>query len=134
MAGRSVVGVGTDVVEVSRIARALQRPGFVTRMYSAAEIEYCSAHNSEGSHTELSVQRFAVRFAAKEAVLKAMGVGLGAVKFADISVTSTSTGAPQITLTDTALNLASSSGINGWLVSLSHSDLVAQAFVAAVAD
>lgn len=134
MAGKSVVGVGTDVIEVSRIERALKRPGFMPRVYSQPEIDYCLSQASDSEPSDLSIQRFAVRFAAKEAVLKAMGVGLGAVKFADISTVSSASGAPELVLTGSAKELADECGISSWLISLSHSDSVAQAFVAGTAD
>lgn len=148
LVGRTVVGIGTDVIEVSRIKQALERPGFMKRVYSESEIAYCLGSNQSvdavdsdksdaynvSELTDLAIQRFAVRFTAKEAVLKAMGVGLGAVKFADISTLSSESGAPELVLTGTAQALAQKQGISGWLVSLSHSDLVAQAFVAATGD
>ena len=125
-----MVGVGTDVIEVARIQRALQRPGFMARVYSKSEIQYCLGKSEELS--KLSIQRFAARFTAKEAVMKAMGVGLGATKFVEIETASTDSGAPAIVLSGSAKDLAGKLGIGRWLVSLSHSDSVAQAFVAAV--
>ncbi len=130
MAGSAVVGVGTDVIEVARIQRALERPGFMARVYSESEIQYCLGTTEELS--KLSIQRFAARFSAKEAVMKAMGVGLGATKFVEIETVSTDSGAPAIVLSGSAKDLAGKLGIGRWLVSLSHSDSVAQAFVAAV--
>ncbi len=75
-----IVGSGIDVVEIARVERALQRSGerFVRRVFAASEIRDCRARRRCGPH-------FAVRFAAKEAVMKALGTGwAGGVRWVDI--------------------------------------------------
>ena len=71
-----IIGVGTDIIEVKRIRAAIAKnERFVTRVYTPAEIAYCQ----QKSRPELS---FAARFAAKEAVSKAFGTGIGKAKWA----------------------------------------------------
>jgi holo-[acyl-carrier protein] synthase len=78
------------------------------------------------------VERFAARFAAKEAVLKAMGVGLGACPFREIEVVRAESGAPSLALHGAAAELAASRGIASWHVSLTHTSTMAEALVIAV--
>lgn len=111
----SVLGIGVDVVEVGRIARALDRWGeaFVRRIYTPAEI----------ARTEAGVARtarLAARFAAKEAVMKALGVGWRALAWRDIEITSDPTGRPVVRLHGAARRLAEERGIRCVLVALSH--------------
>jgi hydroxyethylthiazole kinase-like uncharacterized protein yjeF len=121
-----IVGVGTDLVDLDRFRRVLdRRPGLVSRIFTADEREYANRRNDP-------VERFAVRFAAKEAVLKAMGVGLGAVDWHDIEVIRDSDGRPSLSITGRAAALAFRLGIGSWQLTLSHSGIVAQAVVVAV--
>ncbi len=124
---RGAVGaIGTDVVDVARVATAASRAGFLDRVYTADEIDYCL----KGRHlTALAARRLATRFAAKEAFLKAIGVGLGGARFKDIEIVSQASGAPTLKLHDSAIEASAKLGLDGWLVSLSHADDVAQAFV-----
>jgi len=111
-----ILGIGVDIVEVERIRRAVERHGerFVGRIFTPAEVRYCR----RAAHPE---QRFATRFAAKEAVLKALGVGWGqGVRFCDIEVSNTNLGAPKVTLTGRALELSRQLGVQRVHVSLSH--------------
>lgn len=126
--GLAVVAIGTDLVEVSRIARACKRRGFLDRIYSLQELEFCFGMREQGI-TPLVAKRLATRFAAKEATLKAMGVGLGAVRFKDIEIVSKESGEPTLVVHGSAKLLADDLGLGRWLVSLSHSEEVAQAFV-----
>lgn len=139
--GKQVIGVGTDVIEVDRIRKVIERtPSFVERIYTDGEIEYCFSNGDSRPPlaggwvsqdlSDLTAQRLAARFAAKEAVMKALGVGLGAAEFKDIEVVSSDSGKPELKISGKAKELANSQGIKSWLVSLSHSDTVAQAFVA----
>jgi holo-[acyl-carrier protein] synthase len=111
----SVLGIGVDVVEVGRIARALDRWGetFVRRIYTPGEI----------ARTETGVARtarLAARFAAKEAVMKALGVGWRALAWRDIEITSDHAGRPAVRLHGAAKRLAEERGICCVLVALSH--------------
>jgi len=73
----------------------------------------------------------AVRFAAKEAVMKALGVGLGSVRFREIEVTKDPSGRPSLVLHGAAAQLAADTGVRQWHISLSHTASVAEAFVIA---
>ncbi len=74
----------------------------------------------------------AARFAAKEAVMKALGVGLGAFAFRDVEVVRAPSGAPSLRLTGRAADLAARRGVTSWHVSLTHSGLVAEAVAVAL--
>ena len=123
-----VVGVGVDLCEVDRMRRTLARtPGFATRVYTDAEREHCGRRRDPA-------EGLAARFAAKEAVLKALGRGLGACSFRDIEVVRASSGAPSIALHATAARLATEHGVTTWHVSLTHTATMAEAVVIALAD
>jgi holo-[acyl-carrier protein] synthase len=117
----AVLGVGVDLCEVDRLRAAMTRtPGLRNRLFSAAEQAYCERRRDPG-------ERYAARFAAKEAVLKALGVGLGACAMYDIEVVNESSGAPRLVLRDSAARLAASKGVAGWHLSLTHTSSLAQA-------
>ncbi len=122
-----VFSPGLDLVENARIATALERGGeiFLRRTYTEAEIAYCRQHRDP-------VPRFAARFAAKEAVAKAFGTGLGAAAaFKEIEVVHDALGAPGIRLHGAAAATAGAQGITGLQVSLTHTDHYAAAMVIA---
>lgn len=122
----AVVGVGVDLCEVERLREAMARtPGMRNRLFSAREQEYCERRKNPG-------ERYAARFAAKEAVLKAMGVGLGACALYDIEVVNESSGAPRLVLSASAAKLAAEKGVAGWQISLTHTGSLAQATVIAL--
>ena len=84
-----IFGVGTDLVEIGRIQKAIEKnPRFLQKVYTEEEIRYCQRKKNPW-------QSFAARFAAKEAVSKAMGTGLGKIKLTDIEVKNQSSGQPQ---------------------------------------
>lgn len=121
-----VVGVGVDLCEVERMRRAVGRTaGFADRVFTAGEQAYCRAARDPA-------ERFAVRFAAKEAVLKALGAGLGACRLRDIEVVRSASGAPALVLHRTAAALAAERGVGAWQVSLTHTAATAGAVVLAV--
>ena len=123
-----MLGAGVDLCEVDRMRRVLARtPGFAARVFTDDEQAYCRARRDPA-------ERFAARFAAKEAVLKAMGVGLGACAFRDIEVVRAESGAPSLALHGAAAELAAARGIARWHVSLSHTSVVAEALVIAVGE
>jgi holo-[acyl-carrier protein] synthase len=78
-----------------------------------------------------AVRSLAARFAAREAVMKAMGVGLGAFGFHEAWVTRADSGQPSLRITGRAAQLAADRGISAWHLSLTHTDLVAVAYVVA---
>ncbi len=122
-----MIGLGVDLVDLDRFAGVLRRrPNFAARVYTANEREYC-----EQAKTELKrVERYAVRFAAKEAVMKALGVGLGAFGFHDVEIERAESGDPALRLCGKAEAIAVERGARSWHVSLSHSDTIAIAVVA----
>ena len=122
----NVVGVGVDLCDVDRLREAMRRtPSLRTRLFTAAEQAYCDQRRDPA-------ERYAARFAAKEAVLKAMGVGLGACALRDIEVVSNEGGAPSLVLHASAAKVAAEHGVTGWLVSLTHVSSLAQATVLAL--
>ncbi len=121
-----VIGVGVDLCEVERMRRAVARtPGFVERVFTSGEQDYCRARRDPS-------ERFAARFAAKEAVLKALGVGLGACAFREIEVVRAESGQPALVLHGGAAELAADRFVADWHLSLSHTATMAEALVVAV--
>jgi holo-[acyl-carrier protein] synthase len=119
-----IVGIGVDAVEVDRMRQILVRtPTFRER--------FTSGEQSDAEQRHDPAERYAARFAAKEAVMKAMGVGLGAFGFHDVETTLADSGAPSLRLTGRAAELASSRGIDTWHVSLTHTHSTAIAMVVA---
>ena len=122
----AVLGVGTDLVDVERIGAAVARtPGLLTRVFTDAERTWAGASR----HPE---QRLAARFAAKEAVLKALGAGLGSAPLTDIEVVRGTSGAPSVALHGRAAELARALGVDRVLVSLTHTSTTAAAFAVAM--
>ena len=120
-----ILGIGADLVDLDRFRAVLERrPGMIARLFTDAEREYAERRNDP-------VERFAVRFAAKEAALKSMGVGMGAVDWHDIEVARDDSGRPSLIVRGRAAEVASSLGISRWELTLTHTDIVAQAIVVA---
>jgi len=121
-----VLGVGTDLVEVDRFRLAMKRRAKLgQRLFSDDERAYAERHRDPAP-------RLAVRFAAKEAVMKALGVGLGAFKLRDVEVARRRSGAPQLVLRGKAATLAEKQGVTGWHLSLTHTDSMAMAVAVAL--
>ncbi len=114
---------GVDLIEISRIGEAMARHGehFLARVFTSAELEYC-----RNNHASL-----AARFAAKEAVSKALGCGIGDVGWRDIEVAGDENRAPILLLHGAAEKLAKDLGLKSWSISLSHTHEHAIAFVVA---
>jgi holo-[acyl-carrier protein] synthase len=126
--GGRVRGVGVDAVDVARFRMILaRRPRLAERLFTEAERSYAQSGRDPGP-------RLAARFAAKEAVLKALGVGIGATGFREVEVVRGDDGAPHLSLVGRAAALASARGIRWWHLSLTHTDLVAVASVVAEGD
>jgi holo-[acyl-carrier protein] synthase len=124
----SVIGVGIDAVDVDRFRRTLTRtPRLADRLFTAEERAYAARSRDP-------TERLAARFAAKEAVMKALGVGLGAFAFNDVEVERAASGAPSLVLRGSAGALATDRGVREWKVSLSHTAHVAEAVVIALGD
>ncbi len=119
----TILGIGIDVVEVERIEAALNRFGerFLHRVFCDGEIFYCQSMKRPAVH-------LAARFAAKEAVSKAFGTGIGReMGWRDIEVLRDDRGRPVIALHETGQRTAQSRGVCEVLVSLSHTDNYAAA-------
>ena len=111
-----ILGIGVDLVDVARIERAIGRHGdaFFQRIFTADEIAYCSKMKSSAPH-------YAARFAAKEAVSKAFGTGIGAdFGWLDIEVRRDDSGKPTIVLRGNAADFAKARGARAIHLSLSH--------------
>jgi holo-[acyl-carrier protein] synthase len=111
----TVIGIGIDLEEIARIARVFSRPRALARVFTPNEIAYCQPKRHPFQH-------LAVRFAAKEAVFKALGTGLsGGLHWTDAEVRNEPSGKPSLTLLGPAKALADELGVRTILVSLSHS-------------
>ena len=128
LVGRAVVAVGVDVVDIGRIRGIVERqPRFVERVYTEGERAYAAARHDPA-------ERYAARFAAKEAVLKALGTGLGGADFVDIEVVREHTGQPRLVLSGRAAERSTEMGAVEWLLTLSHSDYAAVAIAVALGN
>lgn len=121
-----MIGLGLDVVAVARFREALARtPALRERVFTPQELALAAGRTDEA-------ETLAVRFAAREAAMKALGVGLGAVDHRDVSVLRREDGAPELVVSGRAARLAAVRGVRGWHVSLAHDGGVAMAVVAAL--
>jgi holo-[acyl-carrier protein] synthase len=122
-----IVGVGTDLVEISRFRLAMERRGerLNERLFSDAEREYAARQKDPS-------KSLAARFGAKEAVMKAMGVGLWKFKLRDVEVARAKSGAPTVLLHGRAAEMAAERGIVGWELSLTHTNTTAMAIALAI--
>lgn len=127
----NVLAIGTDLVEVARIRRLLElhQDRFVKRIFTSEESAYCRACADPAIH-------YAARFAAKEAVAKALNTGLAeGVIWTDIEVSrSSTTGVPSVRLHGHAAGHAEALGISRVLISLTHTKEHALAFVQAMGE
>ncbi len=120
-----MVGIGVDVVDIERFRTSLQRtPTMRERLFTDVELAYVAPQADP-------VPSLAARFAAREAVMKALGLGLGAFGFHEVWVERAESGAPFLQITGRAADLADRAGVRRWHLSLTHSDLVAVAYVLA---
>ncbi len=125
-----IVGIGTDIVEIVRIARLIERHGdlFLNRVYTADEVRYCQRHKN-------SYQHFAGRWAAKEAVMKSFGTGFTrGIHWQDIEVVSMRSGEPVINIQGGAGDLAEKLRIHKVLITISHCRAYATATAVALRD
>ncbi len=111
-----IVGLGTDIVEVPRIAKMIERHGesFLQRVFTAYEIAYCQQR-------KLDAEPFAGRWAAKEAVMKVLGTGfVQGAHFPEIEVLAEASGRPRVVLRGATAELARTLGIDDILITISH--------------
>lgn len=123
-------GLGTDIVEIVRVGEMLDKHGeqFLSRVFTDAEVAYCQQRKAY-------LQHFAGRWAAKEAVMKAIGTGWSrGVGFSDIEVRSLATGQPTLVLHEEARRTADEHGIGEILITISHCRAYATATAVALAS
>lgn len=125
---RMIAGVGVDIVAVERMARALARheSSLFRRVFTAGEQADCRSEQGRAAH-------YAARFAAKEAVMKALGCGWGPVGWQDVEIRRLPSGRPSVILHGRAARLAADQGIAAVHVSMSHEKDYAVAYAVAVA-
>ena len=111
-----ISSIGIDIIEVQRIREALTRtPRFAERVFTAAEREYCDSRGA------LAAQHYAVRFAAKEAALKALQTGWrGGISWQDVEIASRESGAPFLIFHGRVQELFEESGATAVHLSMSH--------------
>jgi holo-[acyl-carrier protein] synthase len=119
-----VFGIGTDIIEVVRIERELMRGiGFKEKIFSVREIEYCESKR-------FPAQNYAARFAAKEALFKALGTGWrNGQTFRDIEILGNALGNPEISLSGKTEEFYKQNNLKNIQVSISHIKEYATAFV-----
>jgi holo-[acyl-carrier protein] synthase len=119
----AVLAAGVDIIEIPRIERALQRydQRFLRKVYTPAEIAFCRGR----------IPELAVRFAAKEAISKALGTGILGISWTDMEVLPDHRGKPEVELHGSALARSQELGLTEWAISLSHSNGNAIAFCVA---
>ena len=119
-------GLGVDVVDLGRFADVLdRRPSICGRLFTDAEQSYCDLAAVPTKRAE----RYAGRFAAKEAVHKVLGAGIGSFRWHDVEVARADSGEPSLVLRGAANELAVARDITQWHVSITHDRLVAVAVV-----
>ena len=109
-----ILGIGTDIIEIARVRKAIDKKNFLHNVFTETEQNYC---NSRGKNSAAS---YAARFAAKEAFFKALGTGI-VTHLTDVEVVNDERGAPKIFLRGKAQILANERGVEKISVSLSHS-------------
>jgi holo-[acyl-carrier protein] synthase len=128
MSSSGIIGIGIDIVECQRISDMIDKHQdlFLNKVYTPTEIDYCSARKS-------AVQHFAGRWAAKEAILKALGTGWAkGIEWSDIEIVNDAGGKPFVVLHAGAAEVAKSCGITSVLISISHCQTFAVAYATAI--
>ena len=121
-----ITGLGVDIVEIDRMKTALERhPRMRERLFSVDERAYCDRRNRPEIH-------YALRFAAKEAVLKALGTGFAGMRFTDVEVVRDAGGRPTPRLAGRAKEVAEQLGVVELHVSLSYTHTTAVASAVAI--
>jgi holo-[acyl-carrier protein] synthase len=119
-----ILRTGVDLIEISRVSEVIARHGkhYLERIYTFAELEQCGKN----------VESLAGRFAAKEAVAKALGTGIGDVTWKEIEILGDESNAPMLHLYGMAAQTAKQLGLTEWSVSISHNQSHAVAFTVAI--
>jgi holo-[acyl-carrier protein] synthase len=118
-----IKGIGIDIVEVARIAESLKKEGFKEKVFTEDEITYCESKKAHAAES------YAARFAAKEALGKALGTGVAPGNLTEIETLPDEAGVPQIHLHGEMLRRAYFWNAGAIFVSLSHTDQMAAAQV-----
>lgn len=119
-----IVGIGCDVIEVERIKAAIDRGGFLERVYTETERKFCTTEQGQPKY-----KSYAARFAAKEALVKALGTGFRQGSFQGITVLDNQLGKPEIVLSGVFAAVAKELGVQHIFVTLSHVKTLALAQV-----
>lgn len=125
-----IIGIGTDIIECLRIGQMIERHGelFIARVYTPHEIQYCQSR-------KMAIQHFAGRWAAKEAVLKAIGTGWRkGISWRDIEIRNEPGGRPLVVLRGGARDVMEQLEITEMLISISHCRSHATAYALAQGD
>jgi holo-[acyl-carrier protein] synthase len=121
-----LIGLGIDAVDIPRFRCLLaRRPGLEARLFTPSERDY-AARKADPAPS------LAAGFAAKEAVMKALGVGLGSFGWHEVEVLRLESGRPTLLLSGAAAALASEHGVGKWQISMTHTAALAEALVAAL--
>jgi holo-[acyl-carrier protein] synthase len=124
----NILGIGTDIVECSRIGRMIARHGelFLTRVYTQHEIDYCNSRKA-------ALQHFSGRWAAKEAILKALGYGwTRGMGWTDLEIRNDQNGLPRVRVGGGARDLCERLRVSQVLISISHCHTHATAYATAL--
>jgi len=119
-----ILRTGVDLIEISRVSEVIARHGkhYLERIYTSAELEQCGKN----------IESLAGRFAAKEAVAKALGTGIGDVTWKEIEILGDEQNAPMLALRGAAERKSKELGLKNWSVSISHSMSHAMAVAVAI--
>jgi len=109
-----IIGIGCDIIEVARIEKALSKPKFIEKVFTKEEIKYCISRGAQKS------QSYAARYAAKEALAKALGIGIHVGSLKEIEVINNIMGKPEIKLSGVFQSFAKENGCTKISLSLSH--------------
>lgn len=121
----AVIGIGIDLVDIERFRTSLERtPSMRTRLFTESELAYVAPKTDP-------VPSLAARFAAREAAMKSLGLGLGAFGFHEVWVERSESGAPSLVVTGRGKDLGDEAGVVTWHLSLTHSATTAGAYVIA---
>jgi holo-[acyl-carrier protein] synthase len=118
-----IIGLGTDIAEVHRIAKSIDKPGFKEKVFSKAEIDYCETKANKA-------ESYTARFAGKEAFFKALGTGWrGGMSFNEVEVWNDELGKPSLNIIGKTAEIIKERNIKKIHISLSHIKDVAMATV-----
>jgi len=124
-----IFGIGIDIVETSRIEESMERFGdrFLGRLFTEKEQAYCESMRFPARH-------YAARFAAKEAISKTFGTGIGVIEWDDLEILREDHGEPYVVLHGEGKRFAEEHGITKVMISLTHADEYAAANAVAVCE